>query len=67
MLFKAFLVLVSVSLRHIFDQHPQQANFRPDCVTEVRMGNTGLPVFGYFKWNDGYSLLERRTRKYPTQ
>ena len=22
---------------------------RPDCVTEVRMGNTILTVFGYFK------------------
>lgn len=22
---------------------------RPDCVTEVRMGNTVLTVFGYFK------------------
>jgi len=24
---------------------------RPDCVTEVRMGNTVLTVFGYFKQN----------------
>ena len=24
---------------------------RPDCVTEVRMGNTILTVSGYFKWD----------------
>ena len=24
---------------------------RPDCVTEVRTGNTILTVFGYFKQN----------------
>ena len=23
----------------------------PDCVTEVRMGNTVLTVSGYFKWD----------------
>ena len=27
----------------------QTTTHRPDCVTEVRMGNTGLTVSGYFK------------------
>ena len=32
----------------MYDGHHQQAR-RPDCVTEVRMGNTGLTVFVYIK------------------
>ena len=31
-------------------RHPQQDHHpRPDCVTEIRMGNTVLTVSGYFK------------------
>lgn len=40
---------------------------RPDCVTEVRMGNTGLTVSDYVKGNGYYFLFECRTRKYPIQ
>ena len=29
------------------DKKPQER--RPDCVTEIRMGNSVLVVFGYFK------------------
>ena len=32
-------------------QKPQQTNREPDCVTEVRMGNTVLTVSGFFKQN----------------
>ena len=30
-------------------QHDHRTTRRPDCVTEVRMGNTILTVSGYFK------------------
>ena len=32
---------------------------RPDCVTEVRMGNTILTVSGYFKQDAKDPLLTR--------
>ena len=32
-------------------QKPQQTTRKPDCVTEVRMGNTVLTVSGFFKQN----------------
>ena len=34
-----------------YDRHPQQDQNHPppDCVTEIRMGNTVLTVSGYFK------------------
>ena len=32
-------------------QKPQQITRKPDCVTEVRMGNTVLTVSGFFKQN----------------
>ena len=30
-------------------QHDTRTARRPDCVTEIRMGNSVLVVFGYFK------------------
>lgn len=33
---------------------------RPDCVTEIRMGNTVLTVSGYFK--QGHHRHRRRTK-----
>ena len=30
-------------------QHDQRTTRRPDCVTEIRMGNSVLVVSGYFK------------------
>lgn len=39
--------------RRAYDRHPKQEHRRycrrPDCVTEVRRGNTVLVVSGYFK------------------
>lgn len=33
-----------------YDRHPSKTTTRrPDCVTEIRMGNTVLTVSGYFK------------------
>ena len=34
---------------------------RPDCVTEIRMGNTVLTVSGYFK-QDMAKVLEAESR-----
>ena len=30
-------------------QHDTRTTRRPDCVTEIRMGNSGLVVSGFFK------------------
>ena len=30
-------------------QHDHRTTRRPDCVTEIRMGNSVLVVSGYFK------------------
>ena len=32
-------------------QHDHRTARRPDCVTEIRMGNSVLVVSGYFKEN----------------
>ena len=35
---------------------------RPDCVTEVRTGNTILPVYGYFKQDAKETAADKMMR-----
>ena len=43
-------------------QHDTRTARRPDCVTEIRMGNSVLVVSGYFK-KDTTRSEERRVGK----
>ena len=42
-------------------QHDTRTARRPDCVTEIRMGNSVLVVSGYFK-KDTTTTLKDRSR-----
>ena len=44
-------------------QHDHRTTRRPDCVTEIRMGNTVLVVSGFFK-KDTTSTAPTRWRGY---
>lgn len=39
-----------------------RANRIPDCVTEIRMGNSVLVVSGYFKENGSATATDRMMR-----
>lgn len=39
--------------------NPQQTTRKPDCVTEVRMGNTVLTVSGFFKQNSTETAADK--------
>ena len=41
-------------------QHDTRTTRRPDCVTEIRMGNSVLVVSGYFKKEIGRASCRER-------
>ena len=42
-------------------QHDTRTTRRPDCVTEIRMGNSVLVVSGYFKKDTDRSMGKAAT------
>ena len=46
-------------------QHDTRTTRRPDCVTEIRMGNSVLVVSGYFK-KDTTTTAEAAATQEPT-
>ena len=40
----------------------EQADRRPDCVTEIRMGNTVLVVSGFFKQGSAETAADKMLR-----
>lgn len=40
----------------------EQADRRPDCVTEIRMGNTVLVVSGFFKQGSTETAADKMLR-----
>ena len=44
------------------DMAPGISQRKPDCVTEVRKGNTVLTVFGYFKLDATETAAEKMAR-----
>lgn len=44
-----------------------QANRTPDCVTEIRMGNSILVVSGFLKENGSVTATERMMRALRTE
>ena len=43
-------------------QHDTRTTRRPDCVTEIRMGNSVLVVSGYFKNENATAAAEKMAR-----
>ena len=43
-------------------QHDTRTARRPDCVTEIRMGNSVLVVFGYFKKDTTTTAADKMAR-----
>ena len=52
-------------------QHDHRTTRRPDCVTEIRMGNTVLVVSGFFKKDttstaaDNHNFFQWRSQRDP--
>ena len=44
------------------DKAPGNTQRKPDCVTEVRKGNTILTVFGYFKLDATETAADKMAR-----
>ena len=44
------------------DKVPGTTQRKPDCVTEVRKGNTILTVFGYFKLDATETAVDKMAR-----
>ena len=44
------------------DKIPGNTQRKPDCVTEVRKGNTVLTVFGYFKLDATETAADKMQR-----
>ena len=45
-------------------QHDTRTTRRPDCVTEIRMGNSVLVVSGYFKKDTTTTAADKMARCY---
>ena len=43
-------------------QHDHRTTRRPDCVTEIRMGNTVLVVSGFFKKDTTSTAADKMAR-----
>ena len=43
-------------------QHDHRTTRRPDCVTEIRMGNSVLVVSGYFKQDTTATAADKMAR-----
>ena len=43
-------------------QHDTRTTRRPDCVTEIRMGNSVLVVSGYFKKDTTTTAADKMAR-----
>ena len=43
-------------------QHDHRTTRRPDCVTEIRMGNSVLVVSGYFKKDTTATAADKMAR-----
>ena len=43
-------------------QHAPRTTRRPDCVTEIRMGNTVLVVSGFFKKDTTTTAADKMAR-----
>ena len=43
-------------------QHDHRTTHRPDCVTEIRMGNTVLVVSGFFKKDTTSTAADKMAR-----
>ncbi len=46
-------------------QHDTRTTRRPDCVTEIRMGNSVLVVSGYFKKDTTTTAADKMARVSP--
>ncbi len=44
-------------------QHDHRTTRRPDCVTEIRMGNTVLVVSGFFKKDTTSTAADKMARE----
>ena len=43
-------------------QHDHRTTRRPDCVTEIRMGNTVLVVSGFFKQGSNETAADKMAK-----
>ena len=48
-------------------QHDHRTTRRPDCVTEIRMGNTVLVVSGFFKQGSSETAAVKMAKVLQTE